>query len=209
MKKRIIALCSAVVLLVTALAACGDGGKTDESTTTAAQKTSAEADGGDTDKAPKADGEPVVLGGLAPLTGAVSVYGISCNNGTEMAVEEINAAGGIDGRQIEYHVLDEQGDVTEATNAYARLVSEYNIDALIGDVTSKPSISVAQRANKDGMPMIAPTATADAVTAQGENVFRTCFTDASKAKPWRPTLLKTARNRLRFCTTTATIIRLL
>ncbi len=155
MKKRLLALCFAALLVVTTFAGCG-------------KKT----DGGDT----------FVLGGLAPLTGPVSVYGISTNNATVMAVEEINANGGINGMQIKYHVLDEQGDVTEATNAYGRLVSEFDIDALVGDVTSKPSISVAQRANKDGMPMVAPTATADAVTAQGENVFRTCFTDAYQGK---------------------------
>ncbi len=125
----------------------------------------------------EAAGDKFMLGGLAPLTGNVSVYGISTNNGIEMAVKEINEAGGINGQQIEYHVLDEKGDVTEATNAYGRLVSDYNIDALIGDVTSKPSIAVATRAAADGMPMITPTGTADPITKQGETVFRTCFTD--------------------------------
>ncbi|MGI6546688.1 MAG: ABC transporter substrate-binding protein [Fastidiosipilaceae bacterium] len=173
MKKRLLAICFAALLVVTTFAGCGkktDGGDTAD--TTALRQESSEA----------SDGETFVLGGLAPLTGPVSVYGISTNNATIMAVEEINANGGINGMQIEYHVLDEQGDVTEATNAYGRLVSEFNIDALVGDVTSKPSISVAQRAHKDGMPMVAPTATADAVTAQGENVFRTCFTDAYQGK---------------------------
>ena len=103
-------------------------------------------------------------------------------NGVEMAVEEVNAAGGINGQQIEFNVLDEKGDVTEAINAYGRLVADHDIDALIGDVTSKPSISVAQRANEDGLPMITPTGTADAITEQGETVFRTCFTDSYQGR---------------------------
>lgn len=172
MKKKVFALCTAALLAITTLAGCGGGDTKESSGATDSKETSA----------PAAEGDTYVLGGLAPLTGPVSVYGISTNNGIELAVEEINAAGGINGQQISYHVLDEQGDVTEATNAYGRLVSEFKIDALIGDVTSKPSIAVAQRAKTDGIPMISPTGTADAITEQGENIFRTCFTDAYQGK---------------------------
>lgn len=174
MKKKLLSLILAGVFSVAALASCGGGNEEKPAADASGAAGSAAADakdGGSSDKVYN-------LGGLAPLTGNVSVYGITTTNGVKMAVEEINAAGGILGMPIKYEVLDEKGDVTEATNAYARLVSEYHIDALIGDVTSKPSISVAQRANDDGMPMITPTGTADAITEQGDTVFRTCFTDS-------------------------------
>lgn len=118
------------------------------------------------------------IGGLAPLTGGVSVYGISTNQGVELAIEEINAAGGIDGKTIKYTVMDEKGDVTEAVNAYDLLVTKEKVDAVIGDVTSKPTIAVAERAAEDGMPLITPTGTLDAITGKGASIFRTCFTDS-------------------------------
>lgn len=130
---------------------------------------------------PATSGNAIKIGGLAPLTGNVSVYGIAATNGAKMAIEEINAAGGVLGRKIDFNVLDEKGDVTEAVNAYQKLVSE-KIDLLIGDVTTKPSISVAQRAAQDGMPMITPTGTGADITKQGNNVFRTCFIDPYQGK---------------------------
>ncbi len=171
-------------LVLGLLAACQDS----PATTTAAPATEAAAK---TD-APPADDDPIVIGGLAPLTGAVSVYGIASDNGSQLAIEEINAAGGINGRQIKYVVLDEQGDEEQAVTAYDRLVNEYNIVALIGDVTSKPAIAVAQRAARDGLPMIAPTATAADVTLQGKNVFRVCFLDPDQGR----TMADFAKNNL-------------
>ncbi|MFV0352958.1 MAG: ABC transporter substrate-binding protein [Oscillospiraceae bacterium] len=122
-------------------------------------------------------GDAIVIGGLAPLTGGVSQYGIASSNGSKLAVEEINAAGGILGRQIEFVLLDEKGDATEAINAYNRLVQQDGIVALVGDITTKPTIAVAQSAAEDGIPMITPTATGAEVTQAGENIFRVCFTD--------------------------------
>lgn len=122
------------------------------------------------------DGDTIKIGGLAPLTGNLSVYGIAVDNGVTLAIEEINANGGINGKQIEYIKYDEKGDKTEATNAYNKLVED-GIVALIGSVTSEPSTAVAQRAAVDNMPMITASGTAMAITQAGKNVFRTCFTD--------------------------------
>ena len=121
--------------------------------------------------------DTVKIGGLAPLTGNLSIYGIATDNGVKMAIDEINAAGGVLGKQIEYIVYDEKGDATEAVNAYNKLIQSDQIDALIGDVTSNPSIAVAQQAAKDGIPMISATGTAADITKAGENVFRVCFID--------------------------------
>lgn len=117
------------------------------------------------------------IGGLAPLTGEVSVYGTAVNNGIKMAIEEINTAGGVLGKQIEYSVLDELGDSKEAVTAYSRLVEQNKIAVLVGDVTSTPSIAVAQKAAADKIPMITPSGTAMEITQKGDNIFRTCFTD--------------------------------
>lgn len=118
----------------------------------------------------------ILIGGLAPLTGDIAVYGNAVKNAASMAFDEINAAGGVLGKQIEYKVLDEKGDSAEAINAYNRLTSE-NIVALLGDVTSKPSIAVAELAAEDGLPMLTPTASHPDVTKPGDNIFRVCFLD--------------------------------
>lgn len=124
----------------------------------------------------KKDSGTILIGGLAPLTGEIAVYGNSVKNAASMAFDEINAKGGVLGKQIKYKVLDEKGDPAEAINAYNRLMSE-NIVALLGDVTSKPSIAVAELAAKDGILMLTPTASAPDVTKPGSNIFRVCFLD--------------------------------
>ena len=155
MKKRITALALVCMLRLASLVGCGGGG------------TEGQTSNADT----------VKIGGLAPLTGNLSIYGIATDNGVKMAIDEINAAGGVLGKQIEYIVYDEKGDATEAVNAYNKLIQSDQIDALIGDVTSNPSIAVAQQAAKDGIPMISATGTAADITKAGENVFRVCFID--------------------------------
>ena len=123
------------------------------------------------------DGDTIKIGSLAPLTGPVSVYGIAASNGVKLAIEEINAAGGVNGKLIELVLLDEKGDEQEAITAFNRLVDEHEIVALLGDVTTKPTIAVAQRAAGINLPMLTATATGTEVTLQGDNVFRVCFID--------------------------------
>lgn len=107
-------------------------------------------DAGDTGSG--ASGDTVKIGGLAPLTGDVSQYGVAVDNAIQMAVEDINEAGGIlGGKMIEYICEDEKGDATEAVNAYTKLVNSDNIVALLGDVTSAPCKAVAARAAADNI----------------------------------------------------------
>ena len=155
MKKRILAALMAVVM-ASAFAGCSGG---------------TENSGG------AASGDTIRIGGLAPLTGDASSYGVAVNNGTLLAVEEINANGGIDGKQIDYIYYDEQGDATEAVNAYNRLVQDDQVVAIIGDVTTTPTLAVAQASQQDNIPIISASATAAEVTLTGPNVFRACFTD--------------------------------
>lgn len=125
MKKRFLAMVLAAAMMLTAMVGCGNGNT---------------QDGGNANNA-GATGDTIKIGGLAPLTGDVSVYGVAVDNGVKMAVEEINADGGVLGKQIEYIVYDEKGDATEAVNAYNKLVQSDNVVAIVGDVTSKPTLA--------------------------------------------------------------------
>lgn len=118
----------------------------------------------------------IKIGGLGPLTGPLAIYGVTATNGSKLAFEEINKNGGILGKQVEFVLFDEKEDSTEAVTAYNRLVDE-GVVALVGDITSKPSLAVAEIAAQDNMPMITPTGTQFNITEAGPNVFRVCFTD--------------------------------
>lgn len=154
MKKRILAALMAVMMLGAFSGCSNDGGS---------------ADAGDSDT--------IRIGGLAPLTGDASSYGVAVNNGIQMAIEDINADGGIGGKQIKYIYYDEKGDATEAVNAYNKLVQDDKVVAIIGDVTTKPTLAVAQQSQQDNIPIITASATAAEVTLTGPNIFRACFTD--------------------------------
>ena len=154
MKKRGFALLLTCALVLVGAAGCGGGGTT----------------GG-------ADADVIKIGAMGPLTGDLAIYGTAVDNGIKLAVEEINAAGGILGKQVECTFLDEKGDSTEAVNAYNRLVQNEQVVAIIGDVTSTPSIAVAQASVQDGIPVVTATGTDASITQAGENVFRVCFID--------------------------------
>ncbi len=160
--KKLLSFVLVVALLLT-VAACGSSKKPSD------PSAPAETGGALPDE--------IIIGGLAPLKGNVAQYGIASNNGTTLAVHELNEAGGILGKKIKYIAYDEQGDSTAATIAYERLVNEDGIIALIGDITTVPTIAVAQKAAEDNIPMITPTGTGAAITEAGKNIFRACFTD--------------------------------
>jgi branched-chain amino acid transport system substrate-binding protein len=119
--------------------------------------------------------ETVDFGMLGPFTGSLSQYGEPARKGVALAVEEINAAGGILGKQVVLHDEDDEGDAQKALNAYNKLVD--SIDFLIGEITSGTSEVIAAEAQKDGLPMLTPSATAAGVTLNRSYVFRVCFLD--------------------------------
>ena len=125
--------------------------------------------------------ETIKIGGMAPLTGALAIYGVTTTNGAELAVKEINENGGILGKKIEYIILDTKGDSTEAVMAYNKLVDE-KVAGIIGEVTSKPTLAVAEVAVQDNMPLITPTGTQVDITEVGPNIFRVCFTNPYQGK---------------------------
>lgn len=125
------------------------------------------------------DDTTIKVGFLGPLTGPVASYGIAIRNGVKMYIDEINAAGGVLGKQVELVEYDERGDATEAINGFNYLVEKENVVAIFGSVTSGPTTAVAQESADmaDPIPVITASATAPAITSYGDNLFRTCFTD--------------------------------
>ncbi len=125
---------------------------------------------------PTPDGR-VRLGVFMSLTGDTAQYGISALNGYRMAVEEANATGGAGGRRVELIVQDTRSDAVETEVVVERLVREVRVHALLGEVVSSRSLAAARVAQREGVPMLTPSATSPDVTAVGNYVFRSCYTD--------------------------------
>lgn len=123
----------------------------------------------------------ITLGMIGPLTGSVAVYGTHIENGVKLAIEEINAAGGVtlsDGaHQLAVEVKDDQGDSTECVNAMNALISD-GIQLVVGSATSGCTSAITSIANSEGVVMITPSGTADSLTTTMDYVFRTCFRDS-------------------------------
>ncbi|MGB8510293.1 MAG: ABC transporter substrate-binding protein [Pyrinomonadaceae bacterium] len=134
---------------------------------------------------PKAKGESVVppaddkirIGAFMSLTGDTANYGISATNGIRLAVEQVNAAGGINGKRIELIVQDTRSDAVETETVVRRLLGQYRVRALLGEVISSRSSVAASVAQAARVPMLTPSATNPEVTTRGDYIFRSCYTD--------------------------------
>lgn len=188
MKRRFFSL-GLAVMMAASLTACGGGSKTEATTaaadkkTEAAETTAAEKSGETeaTEAAGAASGEGTFkIGGIGPVTGAAAAYGTSVKNGIDLAVKEINAAGGINGYQIEYNFQDDENDPEKSINAYNTL-KDWGMQMLVGTVTSKPCIAVAAETVNDNMFQITPSGSAVECVAN-DNAFRVCFSDPDQGK---------------------------
>lgn len=119
----------------------------------------------------------IKIGTILTLSGAASEFGKSALDGIDMAVKEINDAGGALGRQIKIISEDDKGEPSEGARAAARLASKKELAGIIGTIMSKISLSCAPIAQTAKIPMITPTSTNEKVTQTGEFIFRTCFID--------------------------------
>ena len=146
--KKIIALALAVMMLAAVFAGCSKGGN---------------------------DGATLVIGGIGPLTGDYATYGVSVKQGAELAVKEINEAGGINGVTIQLLFEDDQTDAEMAVNAYNKLMDK-DMHVSLGAVTSGACIAVSEEAKKDGILMITPSGS-QVECVQYDNCFRICFAD--------------------------------
>ena len=156
-KAASVALASA---LVVSLAACGSNGGDGNS--------NSGSTGSDT----------FMIGGIGPTTGDNAIYGTAVKNGIQLAVDEINEAGGINGYQISYQFEDDQSDSEKSVNAYNTL-KDWGMQMLVGTVTSTPCVAVVEETHADNMFQFTPSATS-VESVQYDNAFRMCFSDPSQ-----------------------------
>src|SRR5258706_16484683 len=124
-----------------------------------------------------APGNEIIVGEYGSMTGSEATFGQSTHNGLTMAVEEVNAAGGIKGKKVKLVSYDDQGKTSEVGTAVTRLITQDKVLAVIGEVASSLSIAGGQIAQQHGVPMISPSSTNPKVTEVGDYVFRVCFID--------------------------------
>lgn len=156
--KKFISVMLVAAMAVTALAGCGSNSGSSS----------------------KKDADKYYIGGIGPTTGATAIYGTAVKNGAQIAVDEINAAGGINGKQIEYRFEDDQNDAEKAVNAYNTL-KDWGMQMLVGTTTTAPCIAVAGKTASDNVFQITPSASSPDVLSSGNgNVFQVCFTDPNQ-----------------------------
>jgi branched-chain amino acid transport system substrate-binding protein len=136
--------------------------------------------GGDAASGKTESGE-ILLGHYASMTGGEATFGRSTDNGIQMAVEEINAAGGVKGRKVRVITYDDKGEKPEAGTAVTRLVTKDGVVAVLGEVASGLSLVAAPICQEYEVPMVSPSSTNPEVTAVGNMIFRVCFIDPFQA----------------------------
>jgi len=123
------------------------------------------------------DATEIVIGEYASLTGDTASFGQSSHKGTQMAIDEINAAGGLLGKKVKLITEDDQSKAGEAATVARKLISRDRVVALLGEVASSKSLEAAPIAQQSKIPMISPASTNPKVTEVGDYVFRICFID--------------------------------
>ena len=161
---------AASILSATALAGCGNSGS---SASTASGSDSADA---------------FKIGNIGPLTGAAAIYGTATKNGAQLAVDEINAAGGI---QLAHNCQDDEHDPEKSVNAYNNL-KDWGLQVLVGTTTTAPCVAVSAETNTDNVFELTPSASSNDViggqadadgnvtTPRKDNVYQMCFTDPNQ-----------------------------
>lgn len=151
---------SAAAVMALSLAGCSGGSMDDSSSSSA-----------------KASGDSITIGTVTTNSGTAAAYGEAEVKGFELAVYEINAKGGINGKKVKLESMDDKGDATEASNAYNKLAGDNNVLAVAGPTISATTAAVAPLADQSKLVTIAPAATSDSIET-GNYLFRTCFKDS-------------------------------
>ena len=165
--KKVIALVMAAVMVMGLMAGCGSA---------PAASTQAPAEAGS--EAP-AEAGSFYFGGVGPITGDAAIYGQAVMNGCQIAVDEINAAGGVNGAQIQFKFEDDVADGETAVNAYNSLM-DWGMQVLVGPVTTGSAISVSAKVYEERVFALTPSASSPDVTAGKDNMFQLCFTDPNQ-----------------------------
>ena len=151
---------AAAAAMMMSMAACSGGSMDDSSNSAGA-----------------ASGNTITLGSITTNSGTAAAYGEAELKGFKLAISEINAKGGLNGKKIKLDSMDDKGDATEASNAFNKLAGDNSVLAVLGPTISSTTAAVAPLADQSKLPAIAPAATSDSI-ATGGYLFRTCFKDS-------------------------------
>ncbi len=171
--KKLLAMLLAVAMVVS-MTACGTSTSSSVAENAGSEAAASTAENAETTSA--ASGSAIKLGGIGPLTGAAAIYGTATQNGSEIAVEEINALGGI---QFEINWQDDEHDPEKSVNAYNNL-KDWGMQILVGTTTTAPCVAVASEAYADRIFELTPSASSTDVIEGKDNVFQMCFTDPNQ-----------------------------
>lgn len=170
--KKLLSLAMAAVLALS-VAACGSSEAPATTEVPAAAEETAEGAAAET-----AEGGVLKVGGIGPITGGAAIYGLAVMNAAKLAVDEINAAGGVNGMQMEFQFEDDEHDAEKSVNAYNTL-KDWGMQVLMGTVTSTPCTAVVAKTAEDNMFQLTPSGSAVECIAQ-PNAFRVCFSDPNQ-----------------------------
>ena len=176
--KKLVSLLMVAALSASMLTGCGssnDAAGSSDAATDAATDAAADATAEGTENAA---GGTLKIGSIGPLTGSAAVYGTAVANAAQLAVDEVNAAGGVNGMQLELNFQDDECDAEKSVNAYNTL-KDWGMQMLVGAVTSGCSIAVSEYSKDDNMFQLTPSGSA-VECVQYDNAFRVCFSDPNQ-----------------------------
>ena len=165
-KMRVLSLAMAAAMSLSLLAGCGGGTSSEPSTNP------------DSGSGSSTGADVIKIGGIGPLTGSAAVYGLATKQGAEIAIEEINALGGL---QFALDSQDDEGATEKAVNAYGKL-KDNGAKIIYGCTTTNPCVAVAAETYNDRYFQLTPSASSTDVTEGRDNVFQVCFTDPNQGK---------------------------
>lgn len=160
--KKVLAMLMAALMVAAMFTGCSSSKPATETTAAAADASAAAG--------------TVKIGMSGPLTGGASAYGLAVKAGMEVAVEEINAKGGL---QIEFNAQDDEADGEKAVSAY-NVLKDWGMQVMAGQVTTGSALAVAPESNADNMFNLTPSASAESLALSGANIFQMCFTDPNQ-----------------------------
>lgn len=173
--KKVMSL--SLVAAMVMLAGCGNSNKAANTNEPGTADTAQSTDAAQSTE--NADGAVFKIGAIGPATGGAAVYGLAVQNGADLAVKEINEAGGINGVLIEYNFQDDECDNEKSVNAYNTL-KDWGMQMLVGSTTSGCCIAVAAESANDNLFQITPSGSSVDCIGGNDNVFQVCFTDPNQ-----------------------------
>ena len=174
--KKIVSLVLVLVMLASLFVACAGTNDPAQADGTTAADADANNENTAGSENTAASGDALKIGFIGPLTGGAAVYGTAAKNGAQIAVDEINAMGGL---QIDFNAQDDEHDAEKSVNAYNNLM-DWGMQILCGCVTTTPCVAVSAESNNDRVFTLTPSASSPDVTADKDNTYQICFNDPNQ-----------------------------